>query len=111
MTTYNHTLSIRLPAALLTIAQSVSRALDPDTGGADSWQIDGETIVTSTPCTSEFYDQAMAMLADPALLHGAVAADYSARWADLTPPTLADCEAFVAGVIPETEIPVSEVLP
>jgi len=108
MTAYNRTLSIRLPASLLPIAQAISRAMDVDVGGADSWQIDGDTITTSTPCTSEFYDQAQAMLSDPALLHGAVSADYAARWSDMTPPTLADCEAFVAGVIPD---PVQEVLP
>lgn len=104
MTAYNRTLSIRLPASLLPIAQAISRALDPDTGGADSWQIDGDTITTSTPCTSEFYDQAQAMLADPALLHYAVTQDYAARWQDLDPPTLADCQAFVAVIIPEPEV-------
>jgi len=111
MTAYSHTLSLRLPASLLPIAQAISRAMDVDVGGYDSWQIDGDTIITSTPCTSEFYDQAMAMLADPALLHAAVSADYSARWSDLTPPTLSDCEAFIAGVIPDMGIPIAEVLP
>ncbi len=75
MTAYSHTLSLRLPASLLPIAQAISRALDPDAGGADSWTLDGETITTSTPCTSEFYAQAQAMLADPALLHAAVTVD------------------------------------
>lgn len=28
----------------------------------------------------------------------AAAADYAARWGDLTAPTLAECEAFCAGV-------------
>jgi hypothetical protein len=88
--------------------RAIGRALDPDTGGADSWTLEGDTITTSTPCTEAFYDQAQAMLADPALLYGAVSADYSARWSDLTPPTLSDCEAFIAGVIPD---PVQEVLP
>ena len=101
MTAYSRTLSLRLPASLLPIAQAISRALDPDTGGADSWTLEGDTITTSTPCTEDFYAQAQAMLADPALLHGAVSADYVARWSDMTPPTLEDCQAFIAGVIPD----------
>ena len=32
------------------------------------------------------------------VLHAAAAADYAARWGDLTAPTLAECEAFCAGV-------------
>ena len=44
------------------------------------------------------------MLADPAMLHYAVSADYAARWADLTPPTLSECEAFCAGAV--VEVPV-----
>ena len=101
MTAYNRTLSLRLPASLLPIAQAISRAMDVDVGGADSWTLDGDTITTSTPCTSEFYDQAQAMLADPALLHYAVTQDYAARWQGMTPPTLEDCQAFIAGVIPD----------
>ena len=106
MTAYSHTLSLRLPASLLPIAQAISRALDPDSGGADSWMVDGDTIFTAGPCTEDFYNQAQAMLADPALLHYAVTQDYSQRWQDLTPPTLSECEQFVAGIIPE---PVPEV--
>ena len=41
--------------------------------------------------------QAHAMLLDAALLHSVVAADYAARWPDLTAPTLAECQSFVAG--------------
>lgn len=107
MSNYDHTLSITLPAALLPIAQSISRALDPDVGGSESWTLTeaGDTITTSTPCTSEFYEQAQYMLTDPAALHAACAADYAARWADLVPPTLEECESFCNGVIyPQTEI-------
>ncbi len=102
MTAYSHILSLRLPASLLPIAQAISRAMDNDAGGADSWIVDGDTIFTAGPCTAEFYDQAQAMLADPALLHYAVTQDYAARWQDMTPPTLAECEAFVNGIIQPT---------
>ena len=102
MTAYSHTLSLRLPASLLPIAQAISRALDPDSGGADSWMVDGDTIFTAGPCTEAFYNQAQAMLADPQLLHYAVTQDYAARWPDEVPPTLAECEAFVNGIIQPT---------
>ena len=101
MTAYSHTLSLRLPASLLPIAQAISRALDPDSGGADSWMVDGDTITAAGPCTEQFHAQVQAMMADASLLHQVVAADYAKRWAELTPPTLAECEAFCASVIPE----------
>lgn len=99
MSNYDHTLSLTVPATLLPIAQSISRALDPDVGGSESWQIDGDNIFTSTPCTASFYEQAMAMLSAPEMLHYAVTQDYAARWADLTPPTLEECQAFCAAVV------------
>jgi len=103
MSGYDATLSITLPAALADIAKSISRALDPDVGGEDSWTLseDGLTISTSTPCTNHFAAQAQYMLTHPEALHAAVSADYAARWADMTPPTLAECESFCAGVIPK----------
>ena len=91
---YTHTLTLSLPAAMLPIASAIARALDPDVGGYASWTDNGDTITTTTACTEAFAAQAQAMLADPALLHGAVVADYAARWADMTPPTLAECEQF-----------------
>ena len=37
-------------------------------------------------------------------LHAAVSADYAASWPDLTPPSLAECEAFCALAIISTSI-------
>jgi len=122
MPAYNHTLSIRLPADLLPIAQSISKALDPDAAGEKSFQreiigyegetpIYADTIYASTPCTAEFHAQATAMLADAVLLHMAVSQDYATRWPDLTAPTLSECEQFLAAVIPDMGIPITEILP
>lgn len=108
MTAYTHRLKLTIPASLYDVACAISRALDPDVGGAESWgprnPVDHEgspttptEYSTETPCTEAFYTQAHAMLADAALLHAAVSADYAARWPDLTAPTLAECQAFVAG--------------
>lgn len=100
---YDHQITITLPAALADIASAIARALDPDTGGDKSFMLseDGLTISVTTPCTEVFYAQAQAMLADPALLHAAVAYDYATRWPDFTAPTLEQCEQFVIGIIPE----------
>lgn len=106
---YTHAVKIKLPVAMADIAAAIGRALDPDAGGDKSFSRDvtgadaegllifGDTISTSTPCTEEFHAQATYMLANPQALHAAVSADYAARWADLVPPTLEECEAFCAG--------------
>lgn len=107
-----------MPAILTDIAAAVGRALDPDAGGASSFArtitgytdegmssvpIYGDTIRCETPCQPQFKAAADAMLADTTgtMLHGAVSADYARRWPDLDCPTLEDCAAFIAGVIPE----------
>ena len=101
---YDATLSISFPAALAPIAAMIGRALDPDVGGHKSFSPseDGLTISICTPCTSEFVTQAAYMLAHPESLHAAVSQDYAVRWADLTAPTLAECEQFCYGVITES---------
>ena len=99
---YDATLTITVPASLYDTACSIARSLDPDAGGYASFgpQVEGATeYTTSTPCTSEFKAQALQMLADPAVLCHVVAQDYAQRWPDLTPPTLAECEAFCAAVV------------
>lgn len=94
---YTARLTITIPAALLEVGRAISRALDPDVGGADSWMPTDAGYMADTPCTAEFHAQAIAMLADPSLLHQAVLADYAARWPDMVPPTLEQCGAFCAG--------------
>lgn len=104
---YSHRLTITIPAALYEVACAIARSLDPDTGGADSFggRLQGDppavpdAYSTATPCTAQFAQQAQVMAANPSLLHAVVSADYSARWPDLTPPTLADCQAFCAGAL------------
>ena len=120
MTAYTHRLKLTIPAALYDVACAISRAMDPDSGGADSWgprnpvDQDGnpttpDSYTTETPCTEAFHTQALSMLADAAMLHAVVSADYAARWPDITAPTLAECQAFVAGALivepPAPELP------
>lgn len=104
MSNYDHTLSITLPAALADIAARIGKALDPDSGGENSFTTseDGTTIFTSTPCTAEFFEQAQYMLTEPAALHAACAADYAARWTELVAPTLEECQTFCSSIIMDT---------
>ncbi len=104
MSNYDHKLIITISPEVLDIGKRVARSLDPDAGGWHSFTpvTDGETItayVADTPCTQGFYAQALAMLEAPEMLHYAVTADYAARWADLVPPTLEECEQFCAAVV------------
>lgn len=120
---YSARLIITIPAALLSVGRAIGRALDPDTGGADSYTpVRGEPVgsdaegmpvyaesphwVADTPCRPEFLQQAFYLSAHPAALHAAVAADYADRWQDHTPPTLADCEAFCAEAVLSDGTPV-----
>lgn len=104
---WTHRMLIACPLDLLDQAAAIGRALDPDVGGAQSFAGvragPDSTTQTHAVCdvivVTEFAGQAQAMLADPALLHAACAADYAMRWADLTPPSLADCEQFVSGSV------------
>ena len=99
---YTASITITVPAALYSVACAIARVLDPDVGGAESFgpeREDATEYTTTTPCVPAFARQALAMSSDPAMLHYAVSADYAARWPDLTPPTLAECEAFCAGAV------------
>jgi hypothetical protein len=113
---YTASITVTVPAALYSVACAVARALDPDVGGAESFgprlrtDYDGveyapDGYTTTTPCVPAFAQQALAIASNPAMLHYAVTADYAARWPDLTPPTLAECEAFCAGAIITSSIP------
>ena len=105
MNIYTNTFKLSVPLELADLANASGRPIDQDSGGADSFhEVDG-VLVCETLCTEGFYLQAQAMLADPALLHYAVTADYAARWADMTPPTLDECTLFVNSVIPEPTPP------
>lgn len=102
MSNYDHMLTLTIPASVYEIGCKIARAMDSDVGGADSWgafNFDATEYTTTTPCTADFYTQALAMLSAPEMLHYAVTQDYAARWADLVPPTLAECQAFCNGVV------------
>jgi len=106
---YTARLIVTIPPELLDIGRAITRALDVDVGGYHSWTpvrddpADPESAIVSyvadTPCTPNFREQALVMLAQPELLYGAVAADYAARWGELVPPTLDECVSFCGGAV------------
>lgn len=101
MSDYTHRGTCAVPAALQVLANTIWRALDPDVGGAVSFDtlraVDpagAEYVLTSALCTTDFAAQAPYLIATPAALHGVVAQDYAQRWEGIEPPSLADVEAF-----------------
>lgn len=102
------TLTLSYSPELADIAARIGKAMDPDVGGDRSfcrpvtgYEADGETpiygdtLTCRTGCTAEFKAQALAMLGNAAMLHHVVQTDYTARWPELTTPTLAECETFL----------------
>ncbi len=101
MSDYTHRGTCAVPAALQVLANSIWRALDPDVGGAVSFDTlrasdaDGaEYSLTSALCTMAFAEQAPYLVANPQALHAVVAQDYAQRWEGIEPPSLADVESF-----------------
>lgn len=112
---YNYTVRIEVPSSQAEVAEKIGMALDPDSGGAASWNktiigytddkepqpIYGDTIFVSTPCQKEFAEQVQILLANPAMLQFEVSAALLNRFPGEVPPTLAEVEAFCKSVIPQ----------
>jgi hypothetical protein len=99
---YSRRLTIATPATMIDTANSIARSMDQDVGGDESFASvratdpDGnEYVICDVWVRENFATQAGAMLTNSAILHAACAADYAARWPDLTAPTLAECSQFV----------------
>ncbi len=100
---YSERLIITVPASMSEIAAKIGKALDPDVGGEHSFHDNGDgTITADTPCVPEFKAYAEQLMHDANLLHDEISKAYADRWADLVPPTLEECEAFIAAIIHET---------
>lgn len=102
MSNYSERFTLTLSADVADIAARVGKAMDSDAGGEYSFHDNGDgTISTSTPCTPKFKADGEYLMTNPDALYQAMQAAYAERWADLTPPTLAECQAFIAAIIPE----------
>lgn len=107
---YSAKFKTRVPAPLYRIACAIAKALDNDQNGERNYgpeiRQDDAGIdyipayyESTVPCTPDFADQALVLIAQPEMLHATVAQAYADRWPDLVPPTLAECQAFCAGVV------------
>lgn len=102
MANYSATFKLTLSDTVKDIAAKVGKGFDPDTKGEDSFTDNGDgTISTSTPCTPEFKAQGDYLMTNPDALFMTMQAAYAERWADLVPPTLEECQQFLAAIIPE----------
>jgi hypothetical protein len=104
MSNYSERFTMTLSADVADIAARVGKAMDSDVGGEYSFHDNGDgTISTSTPCTPEFKAQGDYLMTNPDALFMAMQGAYAERWAELTPPTLAECQAFIAAIIVEVK--------
>lgn len=101
MSDYTHRGTCAVPVSMVGIANAIWRALDPDTGGALSFDTlratdasGAEYVLTSALCTTAFAEQAPYLIATPTALHQVVDQDYATRWPDLPPPTAIEVETF-----------------
>ena len=114
---YTERFTLKVSDSVALTAAKVGKAFDPDSGGEFSFSkevvghtgmtpVYGNTLSTSTPCDAEFKATADYLMTNPVALHQALMQKYAERWKDLTPPTLAECEAFINAIIPEVKTPI-----
>ncbi len=90
----DYRVTVTVPLELAATASAVGRAMDIDVGGADSFiERDGQ-LVAQTWASEAFASMFAYLIASPAGLHMAVAADFATRWPELEPPDLTGITAF-----------------
>lgn len=116
-------LTIAVPATLAGIAAKIGKVMDPDVGGDLNFGVRAigipagidhegnqlpqiatvgmEYLVAGFQCSDEFHDSVPIWSGNVAILHAVIAGNYEARFPGLTPPTLAECQQFAAGVLIE----------
>ncbi len=112
---YTHRMTCIIPAPLGVIGAAVARAIDTDTGGAESFvPMDAEygaegnitkpptkLWVSNCPVIERFAQAIPYLLSDPAALLATIELDLSLRFPEVVPPTLAEVQAFCAAASAE----------
>ncbi len=116
----SYRVTVTVPVEQAATASAVGRAMDIDVGGEHSFvpvyaEYDSQgkpvgqpaSLQAQTWASADFAAMFQYLLASPAGLHMAVAADYATRWPSLAPPDLPAIEAFcqAAGMTIEPELP------
>ena len=90
----DYRVTVTVPVDHRDTASAIGRAMDIDVGGAASFiETDGQ-LVAQTWASEAFASMFQYLIASPAGLHMAVAADYESRWPELELPDLPAIEAF-----------------
>ncbi len=101
--TYTARVTLTAPMELVDVCAKIGKAFDPDVGGEKSfYEIDGH-LETQFPAIPEFAASLPYLIESPTLLHQSCLKDYAARWPELEPPTLAECEQFCNQVTLEVD--------
>lgn len=116
MSKYTSSIFVAIPESMLPIGAPIARAFDPDSGGDRSFDViratkDGITYaICYTPAVPETVAGLGYLQAVPGALHGFVMQDYEARWGELIPPTLEECETFRTNLVLQTGMSFAESL-
>lgn len=116
MGNYTSSIFVAIPESMLPIGAPIARAFDPDTGGDKSFEgvratKDGVTYaICYTPAVPATVAGLAYFQATPGALHGFVMQDYEARWGELTPPTVEECEEFRTNIVLQTGMSFAEAL-
>ena len=109
MSDWTHRAVIVVPVGLVSLANAIARAFDPDTGGALSFNIlrcgsPATHAVCDTPLVEATANVFVNLQGNPALLHQMCVADYADRWPELNPPSLSECEQFLSATLMTVEL-------
>lgn len=115
---WTHRAIIAVPLALVPVASQIARAMDPDTGGAESFSSTragnpATHAICDTPLTAGTAQVWPVLMSSPEVLHAACSDAYAARWSDLQAPSLEDCQVFLSDaqiVVEESGRALAEVL-
>jgi hypothetical protein len=101
--------TLAVPQSLAAIANALGVALEPDPGidpvtydafSTKCEDINGvQYVAYGTEVVDWLGDAVIDWKTNPAALHAAISNEYAARWPALTPPSLAECEAFCSQVL------------
>lgn len=106
-----HRIHMAIPADLLPLAQSISLAMDPDSGGDGTFSVplssSGEAPAThygaSSAAAQDFAQNVLDIISGIIPLSLLVESAYAERWPDKTPPTIEECEQFRSALLVEVD--------
>lgn len=96
--TYTTKITMSAPIELLSTCTKIAKAMDPDRGGENSFQVGDTEIYTSFWATKSFSNTLQYLSTHSVELYNYCVEDYNRRWTNLIPPTLEECEQFTSSI-------------